>query len=168
MFDLLLVLCESFLEKKQQHLKGVRPMSTEQLKAMDRRFFEQVWSQGKLEVLDELMAATFVDHDENPNATDTLEGLKHAKHTIMEYRSAFPDVHFMVEEQIAEGDMVVTRWTAHGTHKGIFRGIPPTGKQAMTTGISITRVVSGKFIEGWISYDALGLLQQLGVVPPPA
>lgn len=142
-------------------------MSTEQLKAMDRRYYQEVWSAGHLEVLDELMSHDFDDHDD-PNPTDTLEGLEHAKHTIMEYRSAFPDVTFIVEDQIAEGDMIVTRWTAHGTHKGVFRGIPPTGKQAMTTGISITRVVSGKFVEGWINYDALGLLQQLGVVPPPA
>ena len=113
------------------------------------------------------MSHDFDDHDD-PNPTGTLEGLEHAKHTIMEYRSAFPDVTFIVEDQIAEGDMIVTRWTAHGTHKGVFRGIPPTGKQAMTTGISITRVVSGKFVEGRINYDALGLLQQIGVVPPPA
>jgi predicted ester cyclase len=62
--------------------------------------------------------------------------------------------------------MVVTRWTARGTHKGVFRGIPPTGKHAMTTGISITRVASGRFVEGWTVFDALGLLQQLGVIPP--
>ena len=140
-------------------------MLTEQLKVMDRRFYQEVWSQGKLDVLDKLMAATFVDHDK-PNPTDILEGLEHAKHTIMEYRSAFPDVHFTVEDQIAEGEMVVTRWTARGTHTGEFRGVPPTGKRAMTTGISITRVVSGKFVEGCTIYDALGLLQQLGVVPP--
>jgi len=140
-------------------------MLTEQLKVMDRRFYQEVWSQGKLDVLDELMAATFDDHDE-PNPTDALEGLEHAKYTIMEYRSAFPDIHFTVEDQIAEGEMVVTRWTARGTHTGEFRGIPPTGKGAMTTGISITRVVSGKFVEGWTIYDVLGLLQQLGVVPP--
>jgi steroid delta-isomerase-like uncharacterized protein len=140
-------------------------MSTEQLKAMDQRFYQEVWSQGNLDVLDELMAANFDDHDD-PNPTDTLEGLEYTKHTIMEYRSAFPDVLFMVEDQIAEGDMVVTRWTAHGTHKGVFRGIPPTGRHAMTTGISITRVASGKFVEGWTIFDTLGLLQQLGVIPP--
>jgi len=140
-------------------------MSTEQLKAMDRRFYQEVWDQGKLDVLDELMAANFDDHDE-PSPTDALEGLEHAKHTIMEYRSAFPDVQFTVEDQIAEGEMVVTRWTARGTHTGAFRGVPPTGQRAMTTGISITRVVSGKFVEGWTIYDALGLLQQLGVFSP--
>ena len=74
----------------------------------------------------------------------------------MEYRSAFPDVLFTVEDQIAEGNMVVTRWTARGTHKGVFRGIPPTGKHAMTTGISVTRVAYGKFVEGWINFDTLG------------
>jgi hypothetical protein len=77
-------------------------MSTEQLKAMDRRIYHDVWSQGNLDVLDELMAANFDDRDD-PNPSDTLEGLEHAKHTIMEYRSAFPDVLFSVEDQIAEG-----------------------------------------------------------------
>ena len=71
----------------------------------------------------------------------------------------------MVEDQIAEGDVVVTRWTARGTHKGVFMVIPLTGEQAMTTGISITRVASGKFVEGWTIFDEFGLLQQLGVIP---
>jgi steroid delta-isomerase-like uncharacterized protein len=139
-------------------------MSIEQYKAMDRRFYEEVWSGGNLDVLDELMAANFDDHDE-PNPAETLEGLEHAKHTITMYRSAFPDVHFTVEDQIAEGDMVVTRWTARGTHTGAFMGIPPTGKQAAVTGMSMTRVASGKFVEGWTIFDELGLLQQLSVIP---
>lgn len=141
-------------------------MSTEQHKAMDRRFYEEVWSQGNLVALDELMDGNFDDHDD-PDPSETLEGLEHVKHTITMYRTAFPDAHFTVEDQIAEGDMVVTRWTARGTHKGAFKGIPPTGKQVITTGISITRVASGKFVEGWTLFDALGLLQQLGVVPLP-
>ncbi len=139
-------------------------MSLEQNKAMDRRFYEEVWSGGNLAALDELMAVNFDDHDE-PHPTETLAGLEHAKQTIAMYRVAFPDVHFTVEDQIAERDRVVTRWTAHGTHTGAFRGIPPTGKQAMVTGISISRVADGKFVESWTSFDALGLLQQLGAVP---
>lgn len=141
-------------------------MYTEQIKAMDRRFYQEVWSAGNLDVLDKLMVANFVHHDE-PNSVESLEGQEHVKHTITMYRTAFPEVQFMVEDQIAEGDVVVTRWTARGTHKGVFMVIPPTGEQAMTTGISITRVDSGKFVEGWIEFDALGLLQQIGVVPPP-
>jgi len=138
-------------------------MSTEQHKAMDRRVYEEVWNEGSLDVIDELVAANYIDHD--PNPTSTLEGLEGLKHSITMYRTAFPDVHFTVEDQIAEGDTVVTRWTARGTHQGPLMGIPPTGKQAMVTGISITRVASGKVVESWTNFDALGLLQQLGAVP---
>jgi len=139
-------------------------MSTEQNKAMDRRVYEEVWNGGNLAVIDELVAANYVDHDQEP--TGALEGLEGLKQSVTMYRTAFPDVHFTVEDQIAEGDRVVTRWTARGTHQDAFMGIPPTGKQAMVTGISITRVASGKVVEGWTNFDALGLLHQLGAVPP--
>ncbi len=139
-------------------------MSTEQHKAMDRRVYEEVWNGGNLAVIDELVAANYVDHDQEP--TGALEGLEGLKQSVTMYRTAFPDVHFTVEDQIAEGDRVVTRWTARGTHQDAFMGIPPTGKQAMVTGISITRVASGKVVEGWTNFDALGLLHQLGAVPP--
>jgi steroid delta-isomerase-like uncharacterized protein len=139
-------------------------MSTEQNKAMDRRVYEEVWNGGNLAVIDELVAANYVDHDQEPPGA--LEGVEGLKQSVTMYRTAFPDVHFTVEDQIAEGDRVVTRWTARGTHQGAFMGIPPTGKQAMVTGISITRVASGKVVEGWTNFDALGLLQQLGAVPP--
>ena len=138
-------------------------MSTEQNKAMDRRVYEEVWNGGSLAVIDELVAANYVDHDQEPPGA--LEGVEGLKQSVTMYRSAFPDVHFTVEDQIAEGDRVVTRWTARGTHQGAFMGIPPTGKQAMVTGISITRVASGKVVEGWTNFDALGLLQQLGAGP---
>ncbi len=120
-------------------------MSTEQNKAIDRRVYEEVWNGGSLAVIDELVAANYVDHD--PQPTGALEGLAGLKQSVTMYRSAFPDVHFTVEDQIAEGDLLVTRWTARGTHQGPLMGIPPTGKQAMVTGISITRVASGKVVE---------------------
>jgi predicted ester cyclase len=75
------------------------------------------------------------------------------------------DTHFTIEDVIAEGDKVVTRWTARGTHKGELQGIPPTGKQVVVTGIVINRLVNGKLEEGWSNFDALGMLQQLGVIP---
>jgi len=81
------------------------------------------------------------------------------------YRTAFPDVHFTIEDQIAEGDRVVTRWTARGTHQGPLVGIPPTSKQVTMSGIAIYRLVDGKIVEQWGVNDMLGLLQQLGVVP---
>jgi len=89
------------------------------------------------------------------------------KQFVSMYLTAYPDTHFTIEDQIAEGDTVVTRWTARGTHKGPLMGIPPTGKQVTVTGISIGRVVNGKTVEGWSNYDTLGMMQQLGVVPAP-
>jgi predicted ester cyclase len=80
---------------------------------------------------------------------------------------AFPDLNITIEDQIAEGDKVVTRWVGRGTQQGELQGIPPTGKQATTSGIAIDRIVSGKLVETWDQFDALGMMQQLGVVPTP-
>ena len=137
-------------------------MSTEENKAIDRRFTEEVWNQGNLAVVDELMSADYDGHD--PAMPAGSEGLKQF---VLMYRSAFPDVHLTIEDQIAEGDTVVSRWTARGTHKGELMGIPPTGKQVTVTGMNIERIANGKFVEGWSNYDTLGMLQQLGVVPAP-
>jgi predicted ester cyclase len=80
-------------------------------------------------------------------------------------RAAFPDLRLTIEDQIAEGDKVVTRFTARGTHRGKLPGIAPTGKQVTTTAIIINRYTGGKIAESWINGDILGLLQQLGVIP---
>ena len=90
------------------------------------------------------------------------------KQFVSSYLSAFPDLHYTIEDQIAEGDRVVTRWTAVGTHKGELMGIPPTGQQAVVTGITINRFVGEKVVEGWNNWDGLGMMQQLGVVPAMA
>jgi predicted ester cyclase len=82
-------------------------------------------------------------------------------------REAFPDLHFTVEDQIAAGDRVVTRWAGTGTHEGEFQGIPPTGRKVRISGIDIDRFASGKVVECWPEVNELGLLQQLGVLPAP-
>jgi steroid delta-isomerase-like uncharacterized protein len=137
---------------------------SDQNKMLMRRGIEEVWNKGHLAVVDELIADDFVGHwppDENHGP----EGVKQYFATL---RAAFPDIHFTVEDQIAEGDRVVTRWTARVTHSGSFRGIPPTGKSGVVTGITIIRVAGGKVVEGWTNKDDLGMLQQLGVLPAPA
>ncbi len=139
-------------------------MSTEDNKALDRRGFEEVWNKGNLAVVDELNDANVVTH--NPPGPP-LRGTEAFKQFVLMYRRAFPDMQLTIEDQIAEGDKVVTRWTARGTHQGELMGIPPTGKQATVTGITVGRVVNGKFVESWSNFDALGLMQQLGVVPAP-
>jgi len=97
----------------------------------------------------------------------TIQGIDAYKQFLSMYLTASPDLHFTIEDQMAEGDKVVTRYTAGGTHLGPFMGIPPTGKQVTATGMSIIRVANGKIVEEWANGDDLGLLQQLGVNPMP-
>ena len=141
-------------------------MSTDTNKAVSRRFLMEIFSQGKLAVADEIVALDHVDG--GPGALPGLPpGPEGSKQLVMVYRNAFPDVQFTIDEQIAEGDKVVTRWTAHGTHKGELAGIPPTGKSATVTGMGVDRIVNGKIVESWGLFDQFGMLQQLGVIPTP-
>ncbi|MFC1633346.1 alpha/beta fold hydrolase [Planctomycetota bacterium] len=134
---------------------------TETNKAVVFRLGE-VWNQGNLAVADEIFATDFVNHDPSrPDVTD-LESYKGA---VVEYRTAFPDFRVVIH-MVAEGDKVAARWTATGTHQGEFMGIPPTGKHMTWTGMNIFRLAGGKIVEAWWSYDALALMQQLGVMPP--
>jgi len=141
-------------------------MLTETNKAISRRFLEEVFGKGKLNVLDEIIAPDHVD-----SGPGTLPGLptgpEGSKQLVTVYRNAFPDVHFTIDEQIAEGDKVVTRWTAHGTHQGELAGIPATGKSSTVTGIGVDRIVNGKIVESWGMFDQFGMMQQLGIIPTP-
>ncbi len=96
-----------------------------------------------------------------------VQGLEAAKQFDTMLRGAFPDIHFTVEDQIAETDKVVTRWTARGTHRGQLMGIPATNRSVTWAGITIHRIADGRVAESWVSSDALGLMQQLGVSPTP-
>jgi steroid delta-isomerase-like uncharacterized protein len=136
-------------------------MSTEDNKAVIRRFQEEVFSQGKLTVVDEFCPPNFIYH----TPIGPIHGLEGFKQFANMYRTAFPDLQVPIEDMIAEADKVVARWTARGTHKGDLMGIPPTGKQVTVPGIVIGRFEGGKFVEGWVEFDALGMMQQLGVVP---
>jgi steroid delta-isomerase-like uncharacterized protein len=136
---------------------------SEQNKSLMRRAVDEVWNGRNFAILGELIANDFVIHLAAPgNEIHGPEGAK--QYYGMLYR-AFPDIHFTIEDQIAEGDRVVTHWTAEGTHQGEFKGIPATGKQFRITAIDIDRIVNGKVVECWTNMDELGLLQQLGIVP---
>lgn len=139
-------------------------MSKENNKALVRRFYEEVFNQKKRAAIDEFSDPNYVDHTAPPGLPAGIEG---QKQLIGMYLTAFPDLHLTVEDMIAEGDKVVSRWSGSGTHQGKFMGIPPTGKQGTVTGIEIIRIAGSKFVEHWMELDALGLLQQLGVVPAP-
>jgi steroid delta-isomerase-like uncharacterized protein len=136
---------------------------SEQNKTNIRRLFEEVWNKGQLSVADELLAPTYTHHDSS--TPDVGRGPESEKKRVTLYRNAFPDIRLTIEDMLAEGETVVARWSCRGTHKGELNGIAPTGKQFNITGISIARFTNGKMFEGYINWDALGLMQQLGVVP---
>jgi steroid delta-isomerase-like uncharacterized protein len=139
---------------------------SEQNKTISRRSVEEAFKKGNLDVLDELVSPSFVNHD--PASPEDIRGVEGFKEFVNTYRSAFPDVRVTIEDQIAEGDKVVSRWSARGTQKGELQGIPASNKQVTVTGISIDRIEGGKIVESWNNWDTLGMLQQLGAIPEAA
>lgn len=133
----------------------------DQNKAISRRMFEEIESQGKFAAADEIFATDFVNHV----PMGEMHGPEGAKQLAMMLRNGFPDLHVTIEDQIAEGDKVATRWTARGTHRGEFQGISATGRQMRISGTVISRIADGKIVEQWGNPDLLGLMQQLGVIP---
>ena len=138
-------------------------MSTEENKATTHRFFEEVFNRGDLAIVDEIKSSSYVFHD--PSLPEPVRGPEGFKHYLMLFRTAFPDLHSTIEDLVAEGEQVTVRFTFTGTQQGTLMGMPPTGKQVRVTAILIARLDNGKFVEGWINYDGLGMLQQLGVIP---
>jgi steroid delta-isomerase-like uncharacterized protein len=128
-----------------------------------RRLVEEVWNKGNLAVADELYTPTYLHHD--PATPDVGRGPESEKKRATMYRTAFPDFRLTVEDIIADGETVAARWSCRGTHKGALGGIAPTGKEFNISGTSIVRFANGKMSEGWINWDALGLMHQLGMVP---
>jgi steroid delta-isomerase-like uncharacterized protein len=138
-------------------------MSTEENKAMLRHNCEEAFNKGNLAVADENMAPNYIYHGSGGQEFKGPEGFKQF---ITMLRTAFPDLHLMVEDMVAEGDKVAHRLTLRGTHKGDFMGIAPTGKQVTTTAITISRFAGGKEVEAWSNIDMLGMMQQMGIAPP--
>jgi steroid delta-isomerase-like uncharacterized protein len=134
-------------------------------KRIGRLVLEQMWGEGRLEIADELYAPDYVDHVARGPEPGEVNGIDGIKQAVSAFRRAFPDLTYIVDEELAEGDLVVARFTARGTHLGPFLGLPPTGKVVAYSGIDMNRIRDGKIIESWVNYDALALLQQLGIVP---
>jgi steroid delta-isomerase-like uncharacterized protein len=132
-------------------------------KGIARRLLEEAFNSGNLDVVDELVSPEFVNHD--AALPEPTVGIEATKASIRGYRDAFPDLRMTIEQQVAEGEYVTTRWTARGTHQGDLMGMSATGKQATVTGITVDRIVDGRIVESWTNWDTLGLMQQLGVVP---
>jgi len=140
-------------------------MTTEDNKALVRRFYREI-DKGNLEAMDELVAEDYLDHNPPPfpGLASGREGLKQAFTIFWE---ATPGYH-RIEEQIAEGDKVVTRLTSYGKHEGDLPGAPRTGNDLKMTSITIHRIANGRLVEKWAEKDVLGFLKQIGVIPSPA
>jgi steroid delta-isomerase-like uncharacterized protein len=138
-------------------------MSTEENKALIRHEYEDGVNKQNLNIADEVFAPDYVGH---LPGLPPVQGLDAYKQVASGFYTAFPDLQTTVEDLIAEGDKVAVRHSWRGTHKRDFQGIPPTGKQVTFTSMDIYRIVGGKIAEEWIEIDMLGLLQQLGVIPP--
>jgi predicted ester cyclase len=140
-------------------------MSTEENKALIRRWLASV-DTGEIGVVDEFLGSGYLDH--NPLPIPGLRGgIEGARQAFAYGLNAFSEFRHEIEDQYADGDMVITRVTGYGKHTGEFLGIPPTGKEVKMEGIAIHRIADGKAIEHWAQVDALGLLQQLGAIPTP-
>jgi steroid delta-isomerase-like uncharacterized protein len=128
-------------------------------------FIEDVINQGRLERANDLVKADFVELDPLPGQRQGREALKAV---ILQMRSAFPDIRWVVDEMVAEGEKVVTRFHWTGTHQNTFLGIPATGRSVRVSGVVIDRLESGMMADSRILMDTLGLMQQLGVIPAPS
>ena len=129
-------------------------------KALVRRNFEVIWSQGNLEVADEILALDYVGHIATLPAE--IRGAEAFKQLIAMYHFSFPDTRFSIQDQVAEGNKVATRWIAYGTHQRQFMGIAPSGEAMSVTGMSFHRIENGRIQESWDDWDALTMLQTMG------
>jgi steroid delta-isomerase-like uncharacterized protein len=132
--------------------------------AIHRRYNDEVINQGDLDLIDAIFTPDYVDH---VSGGPDIPGPAGLKQFLGMFRQAFPDAQFTVEDRIVDGDRIAVRWTMQGTHQSEFQGIPPTGKAVTVTGIAIHRFAGDQIQESWDCYDALSLLQQLGVIPTP-
>jgi steroid delta-isomerase-like uncharacterized protein len=135
---------------------------SEENKALARRWTE-ILTQGNFDLAEEIYASDFVAHD--PTMPEDVRGVEGRKEFYSMYRSAFPDADITIEDQVAEGNTVATRWTGRGTHQGELMGVPPSGNRVEVMGVTISRIEGGKIVEEWGIYDALGMMQAIGAVP---
>ncbi len=138
-------------------------MTTEELKAVPRRFFKAMETNDHAALM-EILAPNFKFYQFGTSEPISREKLMQA---LTMYKSAFTDQKYTIIDQIAEGDKVTTRTTWEATHSGEYEGLAPTGKQVLISGIAISRIENGQIVERWLEIDRLGWLQQLGIVPPP-
>ena len=136
---------------------------SEENKALARRWADDLMNQRNVDVAEEIYASDFVGH--GPTMPEDVRGVEGRKEFYGMYLIAFPDAQITIEDQVAEGDAVATRWTGRGTHQGELMGVPPSGNRVEVAGITISRIEGGKIVEEWDNYDALGMMQGIGAIP---
>jgi steroid delta-isomerase-like uncharacterized protein len=137
-------------------------MSANQIRSPIYRIFGEAFNQGSLAVVDEILTPDHFTHNPFGGIPNGPAGLKWL---IAKFRTAFPDLHCTVEDEIRGDDKIAAHFTMCGTHQGLFIGNPPTGKQMQTQGMIFARLVNGMIVEYWMLIDQFGLLQQLGIIP---
>ncbi|MDT5068368.1 MAG: hypothetical protein QOK02_4523 [Mycobacterium sp.] len=138
-------------------------MDVNRNKDLLRRFYDELWTQGNVDVIPELVADDYIDHQSPPGLPAGPRGLADL---IRSWKRGFPDGSEEPDALIAEDDLVVGRFTFRGTHLGEFMGVSPTGRSVVMTGIDVVRIRDGKITEFWYSEQLHDLLQQLGALPP--
>ena len=141
--------------------------SPEANNAIAEKFFNAVWNRGDFSVLDTLISPEAIDHSTVGGKPKTEKGSASFQAIVSMFRSGMPDIRLTIDDEIYTGDRVVHRWTLVGTDTGGMMGMPPSGKQLTFTGTTIVRMQDGMIVERWANVDELGLLQQLGMAPPP-
>jgi steroid delta-isomerase-like uncharacterized protein len=162
-----MALCAAFATSLEGQAAHAGATSIEQNKEIVRRWSEELWSKGNLAVADEIVASDYVRHD--PGDPFSARGPEDVKRIVTMLRAMFPDFHIQVEAIVAEGDIVVSRYTATATDTVGYMGMPPTGKTIRTPAMQMFRFAGGKIVESWAARDDLGTLKQLGHFPvaPP-
>jgi steroid delta-isomerase-like uncharacterized protein len=138
-------------------------MSIEENKNLVRRWWEALNQGNALDIIDEVYASDYVLHD--PSVTEPVRGVQGVREFITSVVTGFPDARYTIENLVAEGDKVVQHISTQGTHQGEFQGIPATGKPVAIWAMVISRIENNKIVEEWQLFDALGMMQQMGVIP---
>ena len=137
-------------------------MTTEANKALVRRWIEEGWNAGNLSIVDEIYDPNVVQYE--PSSPAPVTNSEALKQYIGTFLTAFPDIHFTIDDLLAEADKVLWRFTARGTHTGPLMNIPPSGKSTNVTGMVLFRIANDKIAEVWVNFDTLGMLQGMGVI----
>ena len=138
-------------------------MTTTQIKSPIRLVFDEAFTQGNLAIVDKLLSSDHLAHNTLGGAPNAPGGLKWL---VATFRTAFPDLQCTLDDEIKQGDKLAAHWTMRGTHTGLFMGNPPTGRPVEAQGIIFARTENGRIVEDWTLVDEMGILQQLGLIPP--